>query len=128
MADDSEKTKFYAVLIGIMVAVAVLVLLVDLSIKAAILDESNAFKKSMNEVKHGRGPDQANSNGVDNHAPNDGAISGDVLGVFPARMATQSLRTGAARETGPGPMAGTIEFSERNGNGGMAPDSEQVDS
>jgi|SRR5580698_1383943 hypothetical protein len=127
MMENEDKTKFYATLIGIMVAVAVLVLLVDMTIKAAILQESNAFKKQMNEVKHGRGSDQANSNGVDNHAPNDGAISGDVLGFFPPRMATQSLRTGAARETGPGPMAGTIEFSERNGNGGVAPDDIEVD-
>lgn len=127
---DEDKTKFWAILIGVMVAVAVAVTIIDITIKAAILEESNAFKQRMNGAKwNGPGPDKANSNGAVDNAPNHGTVPSDVLGVFPARLEAGFLRAGTARETGPGPMAGTDEFfGGRDGNGPVETDDQQVDS
>lgn len=128
---DDEKTKFWVFLIGALLAVSVLVLLLDMGIKSAILEESNALKRTINEVKWngtGPGPDQANSNGASNHGSDDASNDGDNVSLFPARMEAPVVRSRRSRKTSPGPMAGTIEHSERNGNGGLAPDSKQVDS
>jgi hypothetical protein len=130
MAED-DKTKFWVFLIGALLAVSVLVLLLDMGIKSAILEESNALKRTMNEVKWngaGPGPDKADSNGASNHGSDDASNDGDNVSVFPPRMEAPVVRSRRARKTSPGPMAGTIEHSERNGNGGLAPDSKQVDS
>jgi hypothetical protein len=130
MAED-DKTKFWVFLIGALLAVSVLVLLLDMGIKSAILEESNALKRTMNEVKWngaGPGPDKADSNGASNHSSDDASNDGDNVSVFPPRMEAPVVRSRRARKTSPGPMAGTIEHSERNGNGGLAPDSKQVDS
>jgi hypothetical protein len=130
MAED-DKTKFWVFLIGALLAVSVLVLLLDMGIKSAILEESNALKRTMNEVKWngaGPGPDKADSNGASDHGSDDASNDGDNVSVFPPRMEAPVVRSRRARKTSPGPMAGTIEHSERNGNGGLAPDSKQVDS
>jgi|SRR5580658_1917225 hypothetical protein len=130
MAED-DKTKFWVFLIGALLAVSVLVLLLDMGIKSAILEESNALKRTMNEVKWngaGPGPDKADSNGASDHGSDDASNDGDNVSVFPPRMEAPVVRSRRSRKTSPGPMAGTIEHSERNGNGGLAPDSKQVDS
>jgi hypothetical protein len=130
MAED-DKTKFWVFLIGALLAVSVLVLLLDMGIKSAILEESNALKRTMNEVKWngaGPGPDKADSNGASDHGSDDASNDGDNVSVFPTRVEAPIVRARRSRKTSPGPMAGTIEHSERNGNGGLAPDSKQVDS
>lgn len=126
---DTDKTKFWAFLIGLMVAVAVAVTLVDLTIKAAILQESNAFKLQMNQVKHGTGSGstQADSDGTDHYRTNHGRDAGDDVVPFPARVEAPTVRKARSRKTAPGPMAGTIEYSERMGNNGVAPTDKQVD-
>jgi hypothetical protein len=126
---DEDQTKFWGILIMVAVGVAAAVLLIDLTIKAAILEEANAFKRQMNEAKwHGPGPDKADSNGASNHASDNGSNDSDDVSLFPARMEAPTVRARRSRKTGPSPMAGTIEYSERNGNGSVAPDDKQVDS
>jgi hypothetical protein len=128
---EDDKTKFWVFLIGALLAVSVLVLLLDMGIKSAILEESNALKRTINEVKWngaGPGPDKADSNGASDHGSDDASNDGDNVSVFPPRMEAPVVRSRRSRKTSPGPMAGTIEHSERNGNGGLAPDSKQVDS
>jgi|ERR1700733_1120010 len=124
---EDDKTKFWAILIMVMVAVAIAVTLVDMTIKAAILEESNALKERLNGVAR-QGTDQANSNGTNNHASDNGSNDSDDVHLFPARMEAPTVRSRTKRKTTPGPMAGTIESSERNGNGGVAPDDKPVDS
>jgi hypothetical protein len=126
---DDDKAKFWAVLIGVMVAVAVAVTLVDMTIKAAILQESNAFKLAMNEVKHAPGPRpaQTDSNGADNHSGNNGSNAPDDVHLFPARVEAPSVRKTNTRKTPPGTMAGTIEASERARNKRIQAEREQMD-
>jgi uncharacterized membrane protein len=126
MAED-DKTKFWAILIMVMVAVAIAVTLVDMTIKAAILEESNALKERLNGVARS-GSNKADSNGASNHAADNGSNDSDDVHLFPARMEAPTIRASRARKTPPGPMAGTTESSERNGDGGMAPDDKPVDS
>jgi len=128
---EDDKTKFWVFLIGALLAVSVLVLLLDMGIKSAILEESNALKRTINEVKwNGTGPgsDKADSNGANNHGGDHPSDDSHDVSVFPPRMEAPVVRSRRARKTSPGPMAGTTEYSERNGNGGMASDDKQVDS
>jgi hypothetical protein len=126
---DNDKSKFWAVLIGVMVAVAIAVTLVDMTIKAAILQESNAFKLLMNETKHGTGPRPAktNSNGADNHSGDNGSDASDDVHLFPTRMEATAVRKTTSRKTPPGTMAGTIEASERARNKRIQAEREQMD-
>jgi hypothetical protein len=91
MADKDDKLKFWAMLAIVLVVVAVTVTLVDLGIKAAILEQANAFRRDLERARNGQAPTGASSNGVDNNSANDGTISGDVLDVFPAGMEEGSL-------------------------------------
>jgi hypothetical protein len=126
---DNDKSKFWAILIGVMVAVAIAVTLVDMTIKAAILQESNAFKLLMNEKKHGTGPGptQANTNGANHNSGNNGSDDSDDVHLFPARVEATSVRKGTARKTGPAAMEGTIEASERARNKRIQAEREQMD-
>jgi hypothetical protein len=123
---DDEQTKFWGILIMVAVGVAAVILLIDMSIKAAILEESNAFKQELLNAR--REPAKANSNGANNHAPNNGSNDSDDVHLFPTRVEAATVRKSRARKTGPSSMAGTIEHSERMGNNGVAPDDKQVDS
>ena len=123
---DNEQTKFWGILIMIGVAVAAAVLLIDLTIKAAILEESNAFKREMLNAR--RKPTETDSDGADYYRHNNGRDAGDDVVPFPARMEAPAVRQPGARTVGPAPMAGTIEYSERMGNNGVAPDDIEVDS
>ena len=125
---ENEQTKFWGILIMVAVAVAAAVLLIDLTIKAAILEESNALKRTINEVKHGSGTAKADSNGANNHAPDNGSNDSDDVHLFPARVEAPTVRSNRARKTGPKPMAGTDEYRERTGNGRVATDDKSVDS
>ena len=123
---DDEQTKFWGILIMVAVGVAAAVLLIDLTIKAAILDESNILKREIMNAR--RESAKANSNGADNHAPNNGTNDSDDVHVFAPRMEAPTVRSRTKRKTSPGPMAGTIEHSERNGNGSVEAVDKQVDS
>jgi hypothetical protein len=123
---EDEQTKFWGILIMVAVAVAAAVLLIDLTIKAAILEESNAFKRELLNAR--RGPVEANSDGADNYRHNNGRDAGDDVVPFPTRMEAPTVRKSGARTVGPAAMAGTIEYGERMGNNGVAPDDIEVDS
>jgi hypothetical protein len=122
---ENEQTKFWGILIMVAVAVAAAVLLIDLTIKAAILDESNALKKEIMYARRESG--KTDSNGTDHHGDNVAGDDGDNVSLFPTRMEAPTVRSRRARKTSPGPMAGTIEHSERNGNGTVAADDKSVD-
>jgi hypothetical protein len=124
---EDDKTKFWAILIMVMVAVAIAVTLVDLTIKAAILEESNALKERINGVAR-QGPTKADSNGANNHAPDNGSNDSDDVHLFAPRVEAPTVRARRTRKASPGPMAGTIEASERNRNGGVASEDKPVDS
>jgi hypothetical protein len=123
---DDEQTKFWGILIMVAVGVAAAVLLIDLTIKAAILEESNAFKRELLNAR--RNPAKADSNGADNHSVDNGSDDSDDVSLFPARVEAPSVRSRRARTATPKPMAGTIEYSERMGNNGVAPTDKPVDS
>lgn len=123
---DDDQTKFWGILIMVAVGVAAAVLLIDLTIKAAILDESNALKKEILNARRKSG--QANSDRTDNHSDNVTGNGDSDVPLFPARVETPVVGTRSKRKTSPKAMAGTIEHSERNGNGSVATDGEQVDS
>lgn len=79
--DSNDTIKFWTFLTVMLLAVAVAVTLIDLTIKASILAESNAMKLAMEdwEVRHGqeniRRPDKRNHP----DPANNGHLSGDVL-------------------------------------------------
>jgi hypothetical protein len=123
---DDDQTKFWGILIMVAVGVAAAVLLIDLSIKAAILDESNALKKEILYAR--RRPAEADTDGTNHYRTNNGRDAGDDVLPFPTRMEAPTVRAGYSRQTGPAAMAGTIEHSERNGDGSVAADDKPVDS
>ena len=87
----NDKLKFWALLAIVLVAVAVTVTLVDLGIKASILEQANAFRRDLERARNGQAPVGTSANGADNNSAHDGSVSGDVLGVFPAGMEEGSL-------------------------------------
>lgn len=89
---DLPKVRFWAVLAVMILLVCIAVSMIDLSIKAAIIEESNNLRLFMESVRNGQrteGPDKsgANSNGTDNVA-----VSGDVLDLNSARVETRNVR------------------------------------
>jgi hypothetical protein len=89
MQDSNEKIKFWAVLIGIMLGVSVAVLLIDMTIKAAILEESNALRRTLLGVRDD-GQTEANPYGT-NH---NGNSSSPVLDFFSAGMEAGNVANG----------------------------------
>lgn len=88
-AESEDKTKFWVVLIAIMLGVSVAVLLIDMTIKAAILEESNALRKLILGVQDDRSAETSNNGASDNaNRP------GPVLDIFPAGMETGNVPNG----------------------------------
>jgi hypothetical protein len=98
----NDMTKFWAILLIMLLAVAVTVTLIDLGIKASILAESNAMKLRMEdwemmaygEETSGRADQRSHSDGRFN-----AGLSGDVLGTDDAGMEAGNAANGAAPPT-----------------------------
>lgn len=86
---SDDKMKFWAVLVAVMLGVSVAVLLIDMTIKAAILEESNALRRTLLGVQ-----DDGSPKASDNGASHNGNSSGPVLDIFPAGMETGDVATG----------------------------------
>lgn len=89
MKESKDNIKFWTFLAGIILAVSVTVLLIDMSIKAAILEESNALRRVLLGVQDDRSA-KANSNG----ASNDANRPGPVLDKFSAGMEAGNVPNG----------------------------------
>ena len=92
----NDSIKFWTFLTIMLLAVAIAVTLIDLTIKAAILAESNALKIEMEEWEVRHGPKQAgriDARNSDNNSHN-GNLPGDVLDSGNAGMETGSSNEG----------------------------------
>jgi|SRR5215469_426782 len=95
MAEGTEsKIKFWAVLVIICLMVAVAVTLVDLTIKTAILQESNSLRLFIESVRNDARtirPDESRAN-TDNG--NNGVVPPNVLDLDSARVETRDVSQG----------------------------------
>jgi hypothetical protein len=99
---SKDNVKFWTVLIGVMLCVAIAVTVVDLTIKAAILDESNKLRMVIEnwDVKHGQRAAESDGERTARDAGFNGAVSPDVLAV-----STTGLETGHVPASGNGMVA-----------------------
>lgn len=88
--DTGEQIKFWAVLVAVMLGVSVAVLLIDMTIKAAILEESNALRRTLLGMQDDR-QTEASSNGTGH----DASHPGPVLDKFSARMEAGNVANGS---------------------------------
>jgi hypothetical protein len=87
MANAKDPVKFWMFLVALMLATAVAVLLLDISIKAAILEESNALRLAIERERNEqyvRRTEVPNPHG----ASGNGSYSSDELGVDATRLET----------------------------------------
>lgn len=97
----NDSIKFWTFLTIMLLAVAIAVTLIDLTIKAAILAESNALKIEMEEWEVRHGPKQAgriDARNSDNNSHN-GNLPGDVLATGDAGMEKGSSSEGNQEPT-----------------------------
>jgi hypothetical protein len=101
MDKANDTTKFWAILLIMLLAVAVTVTLIDLGIKASILAESNSLKLAMEEweVRNGQ---KASGRIDERNSANDrfdAGLSGDVLSTNDAGMEAGNAANGTAPQT-----------------------------
>ena len=85
MANTKDPVKFWLFLVALMLATAVAVLLLDISIKAAILEESNALRLAIERERNEqfvRRTEVPNANG----ASGNGSHPGDVVDINDAGL------------------------------------------
>lgn len=87
-----DNIKFWTFLAGMILMVAVAVLLIDMSIKAAILGESNALRLTIEEERNDR---SAKTNG--HGSSNNGRNSSSVLRLNATGMETGDVANGAKK-------------------------------
>jgi hypothetical protein len=92
----TDNIKFWSFLAGMILMVSVAVLLIDMSIKAAILQESNTLRLAIEGERNDRAS-KASSNGNNHHSNN----SSPILGVFPAGMETGDVANGTKKTIQP---------------------------
>jgi hypothetical protein len=104
--DSKDTIKFWTFLTVMLLAVAVAVTLIDLTIKAAILAESNRVKLAMDEwweVQNGQKADGRTDERNRANGSIDGNLSGDVLATDNAGLEAGNASNGAAKQTRTGP-------------------------
>jgi hypothetical protein len=79
----SENVKFWALLAGVMLSVSVAVMLIDLSIKAAILEESNTLRKVILGERETKAGSNGASHDVANRSP---VLDNDATGLETANV------------------------------------------
>lgn len=94
---SDESAKFWAVLMVLVVGVAVAITLIDLTIKAAILQESNSLRLKIEdwEVKNGPRASRPNDSGDSDYADLKRFYPAPVLGGEPTGMEAGSPENGA---------------------------------
>jgi hypothetical protein len=79
---DRDNVKFWTVLAATILVVSVMVMLIDMSIKAAILEESNALRLAIEGQRNGRGKEESDNN----RANSNGSGTPNVLGEYDPRV------------------------------------------
>jgi hypothetical protein len=95
---SKKQAEFWAALIVLCIVTALVVMLVDFGIKAAILEESNALRLVIERERSGQSADTAAQNGANNNASNNGPIPANVLDNEPTGMEAGSASNGSATE------------------------------
>lgn len=116
MKNTQDNIKFWTVLTAMILLVSVAVLLIDMTIKAAILEESNALRRTIIGIQDDR-PAKTDSNGASNNSDS----AGSVLDKFPARMETRNVSNGTKKTTNPAHGDNTSE-TPREPRGGKIPE------
>jgi hypothetical protein len=96
MVSSKDPVKFWLFLVTLMLATAVAVLLLDISIKAAILEESNALRLAIEAERNNR-YERRTENPSANGASGNGSHSGDVVDINDAGL---EKRDAAKEDTG----------------------------
>src|SRR6266436_9256450 len=118
-----ENVKFWTVLAGFILLVSVTVMLVDISIKSSILEQSNKFRRLLwlLEEEHGRGTQEADSAGDTVDYPYPGSLldfntAGMEVGNVPplANGKASPSRARKPRATKPKPESNSGEVPSGN--------------
>jgi hypothetical protein len=98
---SKDTIKFWTFLTVMLLAVAIAVTLIDLTIKAAILAESNSLKLAMEEweVRNGQKASGRIDERDNSHGTLNGHFSGDVLATDDARLEEGSADSGDKKPT-----------------------------
>lgn len=89
---ENSKVRFWGILAIMILAVAITVTLVDLTIKAAILQESNSLRLLIERETNAKGTEGPDNSGIAADATNDGTVPGDVLAIKPVRLEARNVR------------------------------------
>lgn len=94
----SKSTKFWTMMLLMVLGMSVLVLMIDFSIKGAILEESMRLRREIQswKVTNGAKPEGRADFSSPPNGANDGPIPGDVLAFKPAGMEEGSAPNGVA--------------------------------
>jgi hypothetical protein len=114
MEMTNKSTKFWTMMLLMVLGMSVLVLMIDFSIKGAILEESLKLRREIQGWKatNGTKPEGRADFPGPSHRPDDSPILGDVLAVKPTGMEAGSPPNGTT-----GSAAST---SQRRANGRTA--------
>jgi len=92
---NKKQLEFWAFIIIMALGASIAVLLIDFSIKTAILEESNKLRLVIEGWQGGQHRQATNANGVVPNPDNDAPIPGDVLVVDPPGMEAGSGANGS---------------------------------
>ena len=99
MEMSKKQLEFWSVLCALILGVSVVVMLIDFSIKAAILEESTRLR---GVIEDGQRPARADNNGVDSNSNQLNTVHSPVLDKLPSRVAPGNVANGATKSaTGP---------------------------
>lgn len=93
-----KQAEYWAFIIGLMIAIAIAVLLIDFAIKASILEESNKLRMTIEGVRSGQVPTAANASGANSLHSDDASIPSDVLVVDNSGMEAGNVHNGTQKE------------------------------
>jgi hypothetical protein len=86
MEMNKKQAEFWGLIIGMMIAVALVILIIDYGIKTAILEESTRLRLIIEGEKRGQKPVSTDANGVGDDLLHNPALSSDVLVVDTSAM------------------------------------------
>jgi hypothetical protein len=95
-----KQTEFWAVVLIVCLVTAVAVTLLDFSIKASILEESNALRIEIERWYRGRLGETTAQNGDDTNSRIDAPFPGDVLDIDASRLEKRSAPNGGKTVSG----------------------------
>lgn len=108
---ENSKIRFWGILAIMILAVAITVTLVDLTIKAAILQESNSLRLLIERETNAKGTERSDDSGIAADASDDSTVPGDVLAIKPVRLETRNVSRRRATRPKIGPDTGRDDVS-----------------